>query len=174
MKRRVAGRLIASLILLQGLPAPLFAGSFYVSSSGNDAGSGSQADPWRTIQRALNSAYGGDTVEVMAGTYSEKITFPRSGSSDNFITLQGQSGAVLSGQGLTKIGGGEYDPLVRLAGVSYIRIQGMTITNWKSSIRDEFLIGLFIQSNCHHVEISACQVSEIQQTYWNGNKSLSE
>jgi len=43
---------------------------FYVSVNGDDANDGSFSSPWRTISHAAENVSAGDTVMVMAGTYS--------------------------------------------------------------------------------------------------------
>src|SRR5689334_20390778 len=43
---------------------------YYVSTSGNDANNGSQAHPWRHIAYGANLLVGGDTLHVLAGTYT--------------------------------------------------------------------------------------------------------
>ncbi len=48
---------------------PTSLGGYYVSPSGNDAGSGSSSHPWLTLQKAADSASSGSTVYVRAGTY---------------------------------------------------------------------------------------------------------
>jgi len=45
-------------------------------SNGSDSGSGSQADPVRTITQGLARARAGDTVLVLAGTYREQVIIP--------------------------------------------------------------------------------------------------
>ena len=47
---------------------------YYVSISGDDAGSGDLNNPWKTIQQAFDSVESGDTVYVRAGKYREAIT----------------------------------------------------------------------------------------------------
>lgn len=59
-----------------------FAVELYVAPTGNDANSGSQATPLRTIQHAADLAKPGDTVTVHEGTYRESIAPPRGGESD--------------------------------------------------------------------------------------------
>jgi len=61
---------------------------YYVAISiGNDTYSGSEAQPWKTIQKAANTLTAGDTVYIKAGTYTptEKIEFLNSGTVDNYI-----------------------------------------------------------------------------------------
>jgi hypothetical protein len=62
--------------------ASLQAREYHVSVKGNDAGSGSEVAPFKTIQRAADVAYAGDVITVHAGTYREWINPPRGGESD--------------------------------------------------------------------------------------------
>lgn len=78
---------------------------------------------YTTIQSALNVANAGDTVIVKPGTYNETVTFTKSGSSGSYITLQGESGAIIDGTGKTSRG------LVTYDGRSYIKLIGLKITN---------------------------------------------
>src|SRR5271167_4327584 len=67
--------------------------SFYVATTGNDANSGSQSAPWRTIQHAADTARAGSTVNVRAGVYEELVSLNASGNaSDGFITLRSYPG----------------------------------------------------------------------------------
>lgn len=71
------------------------ANSFYVATSGADSSPGSQAQPWRTIQHAVDTIAPGDTIIVQAGSYAG-CRIGRSGSSGGVCTLRAQSpGAVV-------------------------------------------------------------------------------
>ena len=66
--------------------------TYYVSTTGNDNGSGTQSSPWHTINHALQSSLKpGDTVVVEPGTYNEAISINQSGSAAGNITLQSAS-----------------------------------------------------------------------------------
>ena len=82
-----------------GSPPP--ANAFYVSTTGSDSNSGSSSSPWRTIQRAANTVSAGATVIVSAGTYSERVSLSRSGSSSSPITFQAQGSVVMKGFSIT-------------------------------------------------------------------------
>lgn len=58
---------------------------YYVSKQGNDNNDGSEARPWLTIQKAVNSVTAGDTVYVKKGTYEEEIIITISGTADKRI-----------------------------------------------------------------------------------------
>lgn len=51
---------------------------WYVSSTGFDTNEGTLASPFLTIQKAINSANSGDTINVMAGAYSGDLTINKS------------------------------------------------------------------------------------------------
>jgi hypothetical protein len=56
---------------------------YHVSVKGNDANTGTEAAPFRTINRAAQAAYPGDVVTVHAGTYREWVNPPRGGNDEN-------------------------------------------------------------------------------------------
>jgi hypothetical protein len=73
-----------SLLGLVALPwLGIQAAEFHVDPRGNDAGRGTKAAPFKTIQRAANLAQPGDTITVHEGVYRERINPPRGGSSDS-------------------------------------------------------------------------------------------
>ncbi len=102
---------------------------FYVSPAGNDADPGSEAQPWRTIQKAADSLVAGQTVYIMTGTYAERVMPQNEGTADHLITYAAQPGATVTidGSGVTLP-----DDLVGLFEIgfkSYIRVTGLRIIN---------------------------------------------
>jgi hypothetical protein len=65
------------------LAAVASAAELHVSVAGADTADGSAARPFKTISAAAALAQPGDTVTVHAGTYRERITPPRGGTSDS-------------------------------------------------------------------------------------------
>ncbi len=66
---------------------------FFVSTSGNDANAGTQAQPFRTINRGVRDLVPGDTLSVRAGTYNENVQIAASrgmasGTPGNPITVR--------------------------------------------------------------------------------------
>ena len=100
-----------------------------VSPSGNDAGPGTEARPWRTIQKAAEAAGAGDTIYVRAGTYRERVVFRVSGAEGRFITLMPRPGeeAILEGRGIRLPA--DWGGLLEISGRSHIRIGGLKIRN---------------------------------------------
>ena len=72
-------------------PANCSTGCFYVSPSGSDSDPGTQAAPWRTIQKAANTLVAGQTAVLLDGTYEEpEIYFKQSGTAAQPITVMAQ------------------------------------------------------------------------------------
>jgi len=71
------------------------AATLYVATSGSDSNPGSQAQPWRTVQHAVDTIAPGDTIIVQAGSYAG-CRIGKSGSSGAVCTLRAEStGAVV-------------------------------------------------------------------------------
>ncbi len=73
--------------------AAAFSREWVVSSSGNDSGDGSAAQPFRTIAKAISQANPGEVIRVLAGTYPERIVIgenAKPGTPEAKITLQGE------------------------------------------------------------------------------------
>jgi parallel beta-helix repeat protein len=94
---------VLAFVLLDSVNANAVAATYYVSTSGSDSNPGSSSQPWRTIQKAANTAAAGDTVTVRAGTYYERVQINVSGTSSQRITFQGERGS--NGEWLTIIDG---------------------------------------------------------------------
>jgi len=63
--------------------------TYFVSPSGNDGSNGTSiSQAFQTIQRAADIVQAGDTVEILAGTYREQVTIPRSGTSSAPIVFR--------------------------------------------------------------------------------------
>jgi hypothetical protein len=79
--------------------------TFYVSTSGSDANSGTASAPYRTISHAYAQASAGTTIIVAPGTYTDYqsgwgLHLGKSGTSGSPIVLQSQvrGGAIIDGQ----------------------------------------------------------------------------
>ena len=56
---------------------------YHVSVTGNDTNIGSAEKPFRTINRAVEFAFAGDTITVHAGVYRELVNPVRGGESNS-------------------------------------------------------------------------------------------
>lgn len=96
--------------------------TYIVATNGSDSNPGTESQPWRTIQHAINNLLPGDRGMVKAGTYNEPLSFPISGEPNNYITLMSyDSGEVI-------VDAGNAESVIDL-GVSYIRISGLHLRN---------------------------------------------
>lgn len=96
--------LLLGLLLLPGLFAfNVSAATYYVSTSGSNYNPGTQSQPFRTIQKAVDVMQPGDTTYVRGGVYPEYVRFNRSGQSGSRITLQAYPGErpVIDGTGVS-------------------------------------------------------------------------
>jgi hypothetical protein len=74
--------------------------SWFVAPGGNDAGTGTLAQPFQTIQHAAALAQFGDTVLIRSGTYRETV-HPASGG----VTFENYNGEKVTVSGADIIGG---------------------------------------------------------------------
>lgn len=126
------------------------AATYYVSPAGNNANSGtSTLAPWKTITFALNQANDGDVINLMAGTYTGKITWPDGGVAGSYITLQNYNDDVVILDGATI---GNSQALLYIENKNYIKIDGLQFTNHNGNYQPV----INIYGNCSHIEISNC------------------
>ncbi|MFA6290291.1 MAG: right-handed parallel beta-helix repeat-containing protein, partial [Victivallales bacterium] len=137
---------------------------YYVAKTGSDSNSGTAASPWLTIQKAANSAVPGSTVNIMAGTYSEKVNIGVSGSaSAGYTTFRnyGTDSVILDGTGLGVSGD---EAMLRIDSRSYICIKGLQICNLKTSIKGNVPMGIMITGTAGNIEIRNNYIHHIAST----------
>jgi hypothetical protein len=168
-------------------PPPPTGLQLYVATTGNDANAGTAAAPWRTIQKAMNSATPGSTVNIMAGTYNERLTLGVSGTAGNYITFQPNGFSVpaggCGGYTGTPCGGDQVIldytslgtvtdgiPFLEINGKSYVRIQGLTFQNFTTR-ETNFLLnwGVRIEGAANYIEMKYSKFLHNKETGpWNG------
>jgi len=87
--------------------------TLYVSPSGSDSNAGTLSAPWKTVQKAFNSATAGKTVCFRGGTYPQYVAATsgfnqvenNSGSSGNPIVFTNYPGEIALIQGSTRVNG---------------------------------------------------------------------
>jgi hypothetical protein len=102
---------------------------YYVATNGSDSNNGSAATPFRTIQKAANTAKAGDVVLIRGGTYNEKVKPANSGNAtDGYITFMNYNGetVTIDGNGISVAKG---TALFDVAYKSYIKVEGLRIIN---------------------------------------------
>jgi len=99
--------------------------TYYVSTAGDDDGSGSSEDPWQTLQHAADIVSAGDKVIIRSGTYSG-FRAMSSGASGAVITFRAEDGAsvILDSPGPDNWHGST----VNIEGESWWALEGLEIT----------------------------------------------
>jgi hypothetical protein len=97
---------VAALLMILAVAAANAVGAtFHVAMSGDDNAAGTEAAPWRTIQKAVAIARAGDAIVVHGGTYTGHVIFRHSGQPDKPIVLKPAPGQrpVFDGEGKGRI-----------------------------------------------------------------------
>jgi Right handed beta helix region len=136
----------------------------YVSTSGDDANPGTIEKPFRTIQRAADTAKPGATVYVRGGTYCQRLNVKVSGDAQQgFITFRSQPGeqAVFDGGCLTPPAGATN--MIELRDMHYVRIEGFEICNYRTNDSHSVPGGIRVFGGGSHIEILKNNVHHIEQ-----------
>ena len=136
----------------------------FVATNGKDSNAGTIESPLRTVQHAADIAKPGDTVYVRAGSYCQQLSVKVSGNAQQgFIAFQSQPGehAVLDGGCLTPPEG--ETSMVELTNVSFVRIQGFEIRNYRTSDYRSVPGGIRVFGAGAHIEILHNDVHHIEQ-----------
>lgn len=128
--------------------------TYYVADSGgDDTFPGTLAQPFKTIQKAVDTVLAGDTILIKAGTYNARVLLSTSGTAALPITIQAfDTGVVLDGTGITWNPPGTANPfngLFDLFGISHVVFNNLSLTN-------STYAGFFME-NCTNITISNCQ-----------------
>lgn len=99
---------------------------YHVAPHGSDSAAGSLASPWRTIQKAANTAVAGDTVIVHGGTYAEHVTLANDGLPGRPITFTVAQGETATIDG-TSVALPEWAGLISVFSRSHIIIRGFRL-----------------------------------------------
>lgn len=96
--------------------------------TGNNNNSGSQGQPWATIQKAAQTMIDGDTVLVRTGTYNSLSTITVSGTASKYITYKNFPGErpVLD---FSEVSMSLNTAAIQINKANYIRIEGFSILN---------------------------------------------
>ena len=139
---------------------------YYVSPGGDNGNSGAIDKPWKSINYAVKKMKAGDTLYVREGVYNETVDIPVSGSSSGgYITITAYSGekAVLDGTGLDpkSIGSGMH-AMINISDQSYIKIEGLEIRNYTTSVRGTCITGINVDGASQNIELRNNYVHSIK------------
>jgi len=144
-------RTFLAAALVCGVFIPVYAATYYVASNGNNNNPGTLASPWHTIDKALSTASGGDTIFVRAGTYNEgdKVISKPSGSPSGNTVLSAYQGETVKLLGSGNSGRVAFDAM------SFFTIDGLTISNLNQ--------GIYIRNGSHDIVVRNCDVGTVGQ-----------
>ena len=137
--------------------------SYYVSTSGSDTNAGTISAPWRTGQKAANTAGAGATVYFRAGSYAPFDVNVSGSSSGGYITFRNYAGeaAVIDGTGWVP----SYDHgLIQISNHSYIKIMGLEIRNGQSTSSTSSPAGVMVDGADSFIQILSCHIHDITNT----------
>lgn len=141
---------------------------YYVAPSGSDkAGTGAQARPWKTVQRAADAAMKtGGTVYMRGGVYGQRLKLagePGAAGSAARLTVASYPSetAVLDGTNLSVEGTGS---LIELDGASRVTIRGLELRNYKTSKADRVPIGIHVHGAGQGVRLLDNRIHDIGST----------
>jgi hypothetical protein len=137
----------------------------YVSSTGNDANTGTAQSPWRHLQFAANQVAAGDTVCARGGTFNELLSITSGGSdAAGEIAFEAYPGEqpVLDGTGLS-IPGGQWG-LITLQDVSRVVVRGFELRNYSTASTASVPIGLYVTGAGHGIRLLDNHIHDIKTT----------
>jgi hypothetical protein len=164
--RRSISRIVVTLVVTVGVAAPTASAhagrAFFVSPTGSDAGAGTKAHPWRTIQKAANTVPAGSTVEIRGGVYRERVVVRVSGAPGHRVTFRNYHGehVLLDGTGL-----GPFDGVAGLVAIdsrSYITVRGLEIAHLHDLADAYVPAGVFVTGRAHDVVLRGLDVHDIR------------
>ncbi|MEA2520491.1 MAG: hypothetical protein QOI81_137 [Actinomycetota bacterium] len=137
--------------------------TFWVAPNGSDSASGSEADPWRTIQHGASTAPPGATVYVRSGVYHELVDVEVSGNpTDGPIVFRNAPGdhPILDGTGLAVPT--SFRGLFSIDGRRYVTVQGFEIRNYTTAQAGHDPVGIWVTGASDHIQILDNRVHNIE------------
>lgn len=123
--------------------------NYYVTTSGNNNNNGLFVTPWKTIQYAIDHLNNNDTLNILSGTYNEKINITRS---NIYVRKHTGNAPLISGAGITS-----QEAIFRISDQSNITIDGLEIAN---SVQLDAQ-GILVTGIAQNITIKNCSIHDI-------------
>jgi len=165
----LVSRATGLLLLGTAVLCSAHAAEYYVSPSGRDTNPGTLLQPWKTIQKAANSAVAGDTVLIRRGVYRELVTLNASGADGNPITFKNypRENPILCASGKIPPDGDTAQILIQ--DQSNLVIEGLELRNYRTTDKNLVPAGIFISGECRNITLRNNRIHHIYNTHVNGN-----
>ena len=153
----VSQLLLAGIMALGAMAAPE-GHSYYVSPNGLDTNAGTQAAPWKTVQKAADSVGPGDTVYIAEGLYPESVLVRKSGEEGRPITFRNAGDKAPTIDGQAHPGG---RGVFSVVGAQHVVLSGLHVINgWGHG-----QAGIHCE-DCGNVRITGCY------TFYTGSSGI--
>lgn len=157
------GREMTSLTITYAPPGGEPLDGYFIAPAGSDTtGAGTEANPWRTIQKFLTVAGAGDTLYCRGGSYSGTDIglidiWNTMGTSGSWVTIRNYPSEtpVFVGRAV----GSEYTFFIRIGdggagtGSQYIDIDGLHLSGWKVNNTGALTIDAAATGRVHHIRL---------------------
>jgi len=142
---------------------------YYVSPDGSDSSKGTEKQPWRSIQKAAESAAPGSTVQIKAGTYYERINIKVSGiSAEQPIIFKNYDSDKVIIDG-SKSSASTQEDLIHISNQSFVQLIGLEIVNNTNKDKDYHVTGIGVWGKGEGIEIRNCKIHQIWYTGSSGD-----
>ena len=140
-------KIISSIIFSLGIAFSQV--NYYVSTIGNDINNGSFGTPWLTIQFGLSQLATNDTLNILTGTYNEKISIP---ISNIYVRNYLSNAPIIDATGIIS-----QNPIIDITNKSNITIDGLEL---KNNIQNDAQ-GILIEGSGTNITIKNCVIHDI-------------
>jgi len=148
------------------LPLPLIGADYHLSPSGSDAGPGSLAQPWKTFAYAIPLLAAGDTLNLHAGVYPERLMLSgKSATVEAPIVIRAYQNeiAAIDGSTLTVPSGGRAG-LVVIENCDHVHLRGLAVRNFETTLAARTPAGVQIEGSGSGLKVLDCKVHHIRQS----------
>ncbi|HWC04084.1 MAG TPA: discoidin domain-containing protein, partial [Methylomirabilota bacterium] len=142
-------------------PPPSSGPVFYTATDGNDANSGSETAPFRTVSKGVSKLTPGATLYVKAGTYAEALihNIPRGNSWSQPVTV-----AAYPGHSVTLQPPSGKAAVLRFVGPqSYIVVRGFILDAANVQYDAVKITHSSYSGAAHHIRIQDCEIKNAPQ-----------
>jgi Secretion system C-terminal sorting domain/Right handed beta helix region len=122
--------------------------NYYVSATGLNTNSGTLASPWKTIQYSLNQMPANNILNVLAGTYTEKIIVPSNVIIKNYTAVL----PIIDATGIAS-----QNSILSINNKSNVTIDGLELRN---NIQNDAQ-GILINGSGTNITIKNCKIHDI-------------